>query len=152
MNSNTRINGGASHKDSAGFGLIEALASMFILALMFTGVCMMNYSNHQAALRIATRTEAISIGNRVMDSLQALGVSQVDTVWKGDTVMGDTMKTTGSGFSHQYRVAFKGTQIIDSEGIVGHMRAHIRAVKVDDTVKWTLNDHENFIVLNGIVQ
>ena len=136
----------------AGFGLLEALVSMFVLALMFTAVCMMNYSNHNAALRIATRNEAVSFGNRLLDSLQTLGVSQVDTSLKTVTYIGDTNKTVGAGFTRQYLVSFKGTRLLDTEGIPGYQTVHVRAAQVNIGVTWILRNHKDSISISGVVQ
>lgn len=133
----------------SGFGLVEALASMFILAILFTGVMMMNYTNHQAALRIATRNEAVAVGQRVMDSLQALGVSQVTSA--NGVIIGDSTKTVGASFNREYRWSAIATDISSTVGPTGLEVTSVRAKKIDLTVKWTLGT-EHVITLNTVVE
>lgn len=137
-----------AHK--SGFGLVEVLASMFILALLFMGVTIMNYSNHQAALRIATRNEAMAIGQKVMDSLQTLGVSSVKT----DTgvVDGDIMKTTGTGFNRQYRWYDTVFEITSTHGFDTDTVTMVRAKRVKLWVKWNLGTVENKINFETVVE
>jgi|GEM_PF-5440014 len=138
----------------SGFGLVEALASMVILALMFTAVMMLNYSNHQAAMRIATRNEAMQIGHRVIDSLQAEGLSAIDTGTRVLDIAGDTSRTTAAAFRHAFRCSLIVSNVGSVEGFgAGIPTADIiRAKKIDVYVKWTLSNHTNTINLNTVVE
>lgn len=141
---------GSTMNSKMGFGLVEALASMFILALLATAVMTMNYTNHQAALRIATRNEATLVGQRVLDSLQALGVSRVKT--DSATVRGDSTKTTGKAFNRAYIWTAVVTPITSSVGPAGLKVQSTRAMKVDLSVRWTLGNRENTINLTTVVE
>jgi Tfp pilus assembly protein PilV len=133
-----------------GFGLLEALASMFILALLATAVMVMNYTNHQAALRIATRNEATTIGHRVLDSLQTLGISRVQS--GSGSVVGDSTKTVGKSFDRVYHWRATVTTITSTVGPAGLEVISDRAKKVDLEVKWKLGVHENLISLSTVVE
>jgi len=134
----------------SGFGLLESLVSMFVLALMFTAVCMVNISNHNAALRIATRNQATQIGQRVIDSLQSVGLSQVvDSTF---TIRGDTLMTVGPAFSYAYTCRVLVTPDTSVQGVNGSPINIVRAKKIVLNVDWTLNGHTNTINLNSVVQ
>lgn len=60
-----------------GFGLLEVVASMIILALMSTAIMYLQYGNRQAALRIQARNEANEVAQNILDSLSALSLAQV---------------------------------------------------------------------------
>lgn len=137
-------------KFKKGFGLVEALASMFILALLATAVMMMNYTNHQAALRIATRNEATTIGHRVLDSLQVLGISRVHS--DTGTIRGDSTKTVGKSFDREYHWRATVDTITSTVGPAGLEVTSERAKKVDLEVKWKLGVHENLISLSTVVE
>lgn len=133
-----------------GFGLLEALTSMFILALLATAVMTMNYTNHAAALRISTRNEATMIAQRVMDSLQVLGVSRVIS-GSGD-IMGDSTKTSGAKFNRVYRWVATVEDVTTRTGPAGLEVISIRAKKVNLAVRWTLANRENTITLSTVVE
>lgn len=141
---------GCAMNSQKGFGLLEALASMFILALLATAVMTMNYTNHQAALRISTRNEATLIAQRVMDSLQVLGVSRV----RSDSldVTGDSTKTVGAKFNRRYRWVARVEDVTTTTGPTGIEVTSIRAKKVNLTVRWTLANRENSITLTTVVE
>ena len=121
---------------------------------MFSAVCMMNYSNHNAALRIATRTEATTIGNRVLDSLQTLGVERVVATASSSPIpyLGDTTKSFGTGKPRTYNVTVAVDTLLSSEGTIAVPVNHIRAKKVDISVAWKLGARTNSITINGVVE
>lgn len=148
-----------------GFGLVEALAAMFILALMAAGVGIMNYTNHYTAMRIAARTEATQIGQSILDSLEVQGVANV--------VAGDTFNVQGQmnkarirngsnassvtkNFSRTYRVQLAIDSVMHSEGVDGTTPinlSHVRSRNISLKVMWTLNTRDtNFITLHSVVQ
>ncbi len=139
----------------AGFGLVEALVAMVILALLFTGVMVMNYSNHRAALRIATRNQAIQVGQRVLDSLQVLGLVMVNN--DSGEIVGDTLRTLKGSFCYRYRwradvdtmLTTVGSEELGPEKLKS---TSVRAKKVDLQVRWTLDNHENTISLSTVVE
>jgi len=133
-----------------GFGLIEVMAAMIILALLFTAVMTINFSNHQAALRIATRNEAVTVGQRVLDSLQVLGVSRV-TAGTG-VVIGDSMKTVSDRFNRRYEWTSSVTDVFSTAGPTGLEVTSLRSRKVDLEVRWILSGHENRITLSTVVE
>ncbi|HSQ42767.1 MAG TPA: hypothetical protein VLM37_10850 [Fibrobacteraceae bacterium] len=144
-----------SRPSKAGFGLMEALASIFILSLMFLAVSMLNFSNHNTVLRLATRNEATQVGQRILDSLQAVGISSVtgDTI----TVSGDTsraLKSTGT-YTRKYVCEWTVKAIYSTgEGTVADpINSIIRAKKISLSVKWSLNHRDtNTINLSTVVQ
>jgi Tfp pilus assembly protein PilV len=145
----------ASMNLKRGFGLVEALVSMFILALLFTGVMMMNYTNHQAALRIATRNEATAIGQRLIDSLQSQGLANIVVGSREITYKGDSTKTTGSAFTREYTCKINVS--VDDTTFEGFgtsiPKAKIlRAKKIMVDVTWNLGNQTNSINLSTVVQ
>lgn len=137
-------------KTRRGFGLVEALVAMIILALLFTGVMVMNYSNHKAALRIATRNQATNVGQRVLDSLQVLGLTMVQA--GSGTVVGDSLRTVSGAFRYEYRWTATVDEMTTTVGPTGLEATTIRAKKVDLVVRWTLDSHENSISLSTVVE
>ena len=134
----------------AGFGLVEALVAMVILALLFTGVMVMNYSNHRAALRIATRNQAIQVGQRVLDSLQVLGLVMVNDC--SGEIVGDTLRTLKGSFRYRYRWSADVDTMLTTVGPAGLQSTSVRAKKVDLQVRWILDNHENTISLSTVVE
>jgi type II secretory pathway pseudopilin PulG len=134
-----------------GFGLVEALASMVILALMFTAVMMLNFSNHQAAVRIANRNEAMQIGHRVIDSLQAQGLAALTVGTTTITKQGDTARTSVA-FRQSYRCSTIVSSITTSEGFGPVATPIARAKKIVVFVKWTKGTYTSSINLNTVVE
>lgn len=87
-----------------GFGLLEVVASMIILALMSTAIMYLQYGNRQAALRIQARNEATEIGQNVIDSLSALTLAQVQPISDREVLSNERNLATGGTMRKRYVV------------------------------------------------
>ena len=70
----------SSIKLKLGFGLLEIVVSMIVLALVSTSIMMLHYGNRMASLRIQMRNEATEIGQNILDSMSAHALSKLTPI------------------------------------------------------------------------
>lgn len=146
------MDGSLKNCKRAGFGLVEVLASMIIMALMFSAVNLLQKNNYNTALRLQTRNEATQIAQNVLSGLQAVGVNSVRAV--SDSVVFGSMyrMNTGEQIRRQYRVTVELEPHAITDVTAHGSFVHIYAKSVSVKVNWLLGNHEAEIQLNSVVQ
>lgn len=147
----------AKVRRKAGFGLLEVVASMIIMALMSTSIMYLHYANRGIALRIQARNEATEIGMNILDSLSALSIHQVEPI-SNRVVMGSVRNlATGSTTARPYIVNVStvdhtvSNQVTINSANYGSNAVLIsREILVD--VGFNLGDGNFHIKLSGVVK
>lgn len=146
-----------SRRSKAGFGLLEVVASMIIMALMSTSIMYLHYANRGIALRIQARNEATEIGMNILDSLSALSIHQVEPI-TDRVVMGSVRNlATGSTTARPYTVnvttvdhTVSNQVSINSANYGSNAVLISREILVD--VGFKLGDGNFHIKLSGVVK
>jgi len=142
---------GQMKSKKAGFGLMEVVASMAILGIMFTAVLYLQYWNRYAAVRIQMRNDATQIAQQVVDSLGALGIASVQNISNMQVQGNDRFMATGTNVRAIYTV-----NVLVDEGVnnavLSSSEGHIWAKKLNVRVGWTLRNTPFEIQYSTVVE
>jgi prepilin-type N-terminal cleavage/methylation domain-containing protein len=143
-------------KSKQGFGIMEVVVSMVIMALMASAVMYMQYWNRVAALRIQTRNEATQIAQNYLDSLRAQGLASVVAI-PHDTVFGSVRNLMGgASVRTKYVVVVSVADQMTSNPInvsgTSYTATHSYSKQLNVDVSWVLNKGTYHIKLAGVVE
>ena len=124
-------------KSKQGFGIMEIVASMVILAFMFLAVMQMHYVNRVAVIRIQNRNEATQIAKQVADSLSALGIASVGPISNLVVTGSSRAVSINTSDTPSYRVNVTVDTIFATEqGGTGYSFDHQISKRINVTVTW----------------
>lgn len=132
----------------AGFGLMEVVASMAILGIMFTAVLYLQYWNRYAAVRIQMRNEATQIAQQVVDSLGALGIASVQNITNMQVQGNDRFMATGTNVRAVYTV----NVTVGDNSVLTSSEGHVWAKRLNVRVGWTLRNTPFEIQYSTVVE
>ncbi len=133
----------SSRRGQAGVGLIEALISILVLGFILAGVSKLMVNSRWSLANTGARNDATYNAERIIDSLQALGVGAVHSPGTpGDTLPCPSVGNTKRYYRCVLTVADKDTA------------ANGRAISKDVTVRvfWTISGAEHSIQMQGAIE
>ena len=122
------------------FALIEVLVTLFILTISILSINYVQLVNHKIAVNLQARASATNMGQRVLDSLEVVGLSAV----RGTTLV---VTQDNRDFTIQYTTEDLSLETMDSL----QSEPVTTALKILVRVTWDLNGTPHSIDLKGVV-
>lgn len=143
-------------KSKSGFGLVEVIASIVVLGLMFSGVMYLQYWNRVAAIRIQYRNEAMTIAKNVIDHMQSQGLSSVHEITDSLVLGRQRDLSTGATATARYTVNVKTTDIsLHNAAQVGDssfVNSHVVSKRVDVSVHYVVNQAPITLTTSAVIE